>query len=339
MKVITGKLPTSVASYVENNDFTGCFARGSEIDVKISQDGGPMTWFYAIPIGGNKWEVVDVDDTGDIMPFVEKGDIATTIQIAGLLSSSAIFSWNPIGRIKRSVKKVAKRVGRFFSDKWSDEDFRKWLEKQYGESVNVIASQEIDKQGQEKFEGRWYAVEYETSYGYTVAHLNVNGNKVESLGDWTYDNKESADEDFNALKGGEEPNAASEGEKDFYEEEAPKPEKHEYTEEEMAEWAENMSEGESSDDDVVEGKVTSQEEEEKTAEEEPETAEEGSETVEEEPEAEIVRGQISSSHSEVYWEGYEAWPDRNNPYEDNPEHDVWERGWDFRREVQRNIGC
>ncbi|MBP5422653.1 MAG: hypothetical protein J6Y78_09450 [Paludibacteraceae bacterium] len=196
MKVITGKLPKAVASLVRNNDFTRCIAQGSEVDVQIKED-GVITSIYAIPIGGNRWEVVDIDDGANMYPGVEKGDITSTTELAGLLSSGAIFSWNPLGAIGRPVKKLAKKVGKFLSDKWDAKDFTKWLSENVykGGKVEVLAVQEVKK----GLEGRDYAVEWKAGGKYVVAKLNVFGKEVEVVDNWSSKSKEAVEKKWEEL--------------------------------------------------------------------------------------------------------------------------------------------
>lgn len=384
MKVITGKLPKAVASLVRNNDFTKCIAQGSEVDVQIKED-GVITSIYAIPIGGNRWEVVDIDDGASMYPGVEKGDITSTTELAGLLSSGAIFSWNPLGAIGRPVKKLAKKVGKFISDKWDAKDFTKWLSENVykGGKVEVLAVQEVKK----GLEGRDYAVEWKAGGKYVVAKLNVFGKEVEVIDNWSSKSKEAVEKKWEELTDNgvneEDPyKDLREDDSDVEDEEAKNDsnnsdvkenEKEEEKDDDTSTGDDNNTSTDNNDDEVkdsdTEDDNTSTDNNEEKEREEDKT--EDSDTTEEEEEdgtgkeldkvddsstignnldrdtmtevmddfdddfddSEVVSGTIKSAYSEAYWEGYKAWPSKENPYKNNPEHDVWERGRDFREKV------
>lgn len=197
MVKVSGIVPTILYNEIEGNE--NLVAKGSDLDIKAAK-GGRVTNLSAITVGNGKWEIYEMDDSANLFPEYDEGDILSLDVLKKVLNqgvelsqSRQVFSFNLLGKIKYGlkdageavdekvggIKKGLGKVKNWFTDELDKETAENYL-RQYYPGANVG---KIDLTMDQ--DGKYYKVLFGVpSEGkFYILTLYRNGNDIRTLDD------------------------------------------------------------------------------------------------------------------------------------------------------------
>lgn len=136
---ITGTIPNVIASLLkkENQSLNGIEIKGNDIDV-VLVDNGIYTELYAIGMGNETFEIIELEDNLNLLPEYDSGDVISNDVLRKLfytvIKSSLILSFNPLGEVKygikdkiENIKDVKRRIKDWVGNKLYAEDAEKFI--------------------------------------------------------------------------------------------------------------------------------------------------------------------------------------------------------------------
>lgn len=197
MVKVSGIVPTILYNEIEGNE--DLVAKGSDLDIKAAK-GGRVTSLSAITVGNGKWEIYEMDDSADLFPEYDEGDILSLDVLKKVLNqgvevsqSRQVFSFNLLGKIKYGLKdagdavdekagKIQKGLGKiknWFTDELDKDTAQEYL-RQYYPGANVGKVDMTLKQ-----DGKYWKVLFGVpSEGkFYILTMYRNGNDIRTLDD------------------------------------------------------------------------------------------------------------------------------------------------------------
>ena len=197
MVKVSGIVPTILYNEIEGNE--NLVAKGSDLDIKAAK-GGKVTSLSAVTVGNGKWEIYEMDDSANLFPEYDEGDILSLDVLKKVLNqgvelgqSRQVFSFNLLGKIKYGLKDagdaVDEKVGgmkkglgkvkNWFTDELDKETAENYLRQYYpGANVGKI-DLTMDR------DGKYYKVLFGVpSEGkFYILTMYRNGNDIRTLDD------------------------------------------------------------------------------------------------------------------------------------------------------------
>ena len=197
MVKVSGIVPTILYNEIEGNE--NLVAKGSDLDIKAAK-GGRVTSLSAITVGNGKWEIYEMDDSADLFPEYDEGDILSLDVLKKVLNqgvelgqSRQVFSFNLLGKIKYGLKDAGEavdekvggmkkglgKVKNWFTDELDKDTAENYLRQYYpGANVGKI-DLTMDR------DGKYYKVLFGVpSEGkFYILTMYRNGNDIRTLDD------------------------------------------------------------------------------------------------------------------------------------------------------------
>lgn len=204
---ITGTLPSLIANQVYDEIPDDIIVKGNDIDIHI-EDNGTVTDLYAIAVSNKgEYEIVEIDDTLNVLPEYDKGDIINKDAISKIflssINSNVITSINLRGKMhyKKLDKQEEKRKQKEQKqrEKYEKKAYKKDLidAQTAQEFIRSYEGFDSAKVGKVELMNKKYGGNYKVLVGnpptqdYSVWQLYRNGNDFRVL---DMDNKLSAEQ-------------------------------------------------------------------------------------------------------------------------------------------------